>query len=223
MSSALSRSNRIKKPVLSHEFKDLNKTKTLYKKKKQMRTKKDNNAFDPDYRLQYHQEEALEPTDSPVVDPSEHPDYERLMSGLEDSKKEKLEKIQIWKAHEHNLILNWFSSQKERLWNEYYLQRKGARTQLLDRTQNELLRIKKEMSQLDRQSKTQHQAYDYSGWVPPERLYTIGSFVGGATDEEIQGDLSVAQQTYSTPNLTYSDYESRSTTDIPMQDRPPLT
>lgn len=107
------------------------------------------------------------------IDPSEHPDYARLMSELEESRQERLEKIRIWKAQEHDLVLNWFSSQKARAWNEYYvsllpynlivcfvifllgekLKRKGARTMLTDKAQNELLRIKKEIGQLDKRCK----------------------------------------------------------------------
>ncbi|CAO3679933.1 unnamed protein product [Rhizopus stolonifer] len=240
MSSSNPRSSRIKKPVLNNDFGDLNKTKPFNKKKKQIRSKKDNNALDPDYRLQYQKEEVMDIVDS-NIDPSEHPHYARLMSELEESRQERLEKIKIWKAQEHDLVLNWFSSQKARAWNEYYvsllpcnlivcfvifllgekLKRKGARTMLTDKAQNELLRIKKEIGQLDKRSKTQDREYDYNGWVPPERLYTIGSFVGGATDEEINRDLSIAKQPYkgnNTPNLVYSDYESRSTTDTPTNE-----
>lgn len=53
MSSSNPRSSRIKKSVLNNDFGDLNKTKPFNKKKKQIRSKKDNNALDPDYRLQY--------------------------------------------------------------------------------------------------------------------------------------------------------------------------
>ncbi|CAO3679937.1 unnamed protein product [Rhizopus stolonifer] len=172
MSSSNPRSSRIKKPVLNNDFGDLNKTKPFNKKKKQIRSKKDNNALDPDYRLQYQKEEVMDIVDS-NIDPSEHPHYARLMSELEESRQERLEKIKIWKAQEHDLVLNWFSSQKARAWNEYYLKRKGARTMLTDKAQNELLRIKKEIGQLDKRSKTQDREYDYNGWVPPERLYTI--------------------------------------------------
>lgn len=39
------------------------------------------------------------------------------------------------------------------------------------------------------------------------------SFVGGASNDEIDRDLAIARQPYNgTPNLVYSDYESRSTT-----------
>ncbi|KAG1473893.1 hypothetical protein G6F56_000686 [Rhizopus delemar] len=194
MSSSNPRSSRIKKSVLNNDFGDLNKTKPFNKKKKQIRSKKDNNALDPDYRLQYQKEEVMDIVDS-NIDPSEHPDYARLMSELEESRQERLEKIRIWKAQEHDLVLNWFSSQKARAWNEYYLKRKGARTMLTDKAQNELLRIKKEIGQLDKRC--------------------------GATDEEINRDLSIAKQPYkgsNTPNLVYSDYESRSTTDTPTNE-----
>lgn len=43
----------------------------------------------------------------------------------------------------------------------------------------------------------------------------LRSFVGGASNDEVDRDLAIARQPYNgnnTPNLVYSDYESRSTT-----------
>ncbi|KAG1445836.1 hypothetical protein G6F46_004850 [Rhizopus delemar] len=204
-SSSNTRSSRTKKPIINNVIGgDVNKSKSINKKKKQLRSKT-NISVDPD-RLQSQQQklEALDITTQ--IDPSEHPDYTRLMNKLEESKQKKLKKIKMWKDHEHRLIFDWFASQKKQAWNDFYFDRKKARTMLIEQVHTKMLRIRQELSQLNMKSKTQYQEYDYSD---------------GATNEEIDRDLTIAKQPYkgnNTPNLVYSDYESRSTTDTPIDE-----
>ncbi|KAG1444618.1 hypothetical protein G6F56_010228 [Rhizopus delemar] len=171
MTPTTTRSTRIKKPVINNVIGETNKPKQAYvKKKKQLRAKKDNSntVLEPET----HPMNTIDSTHS-TIDPSEHPDYIRLMSELEDSKQKRLEKIKMLRDHEHRLILDWFASQKKQLLNEYYFARKKARTSLAEEVQSKLVKIRQESNQLNKQSKTQYSDCDYSDWVPPERLHTI--------------------------------------------------
>lgn len=137
MTPTTTRSTRIKKPVINNVIGETNKPKQAYvKKKKQLRAKKDNSntVLEPEYVvycfekkkvlknyfLRTHPMNTIDSTHS-TIDPSEHPDYIRLMSELEDSKQKRLEKIKMLRDHEHRLILDWFASQKKQLLNEYYV------------------------------------------------------------------------------------------------------
>ncbi|CAO3694185.1 unnamed protein product [Rhizopus stolonifer] len=171
MTPTTTRSTRTKKPVINNVIGETNKPKQTYiKKKKQLRAKKDNSntVLEPEI----HPMNTIDSTHS-TIDPSEHPDYIRLMSELEDSKQKRLEKIKMLRDYEHCLILDWFVSQKKQLLNEYYFARKKARTSLVEEVQTKLVKIRQESSQLNKKSKIQYSDCDYSDWVPPERPHTI--------------------------------------------------
>ncbi|KAI8640091.1 hypothetical protein BD408DRAFT_420284 [Parasitella parasitica] len=153
------------------------------------------------------------------IDASQHPEYTRLMSQLDQSKHDRLRRVENWQRFERQSIHDWFAAQKKQAWDDFYFARKKVRSDLVQKVQNKITRLEQELGQLNVQLRTQNnesqqECDEY--WIPPERLYTIGSFVGGATNEEADRDLIIARQPYNgsnTPNLVYSDYESRSTTD----------
>ncbi|KAI7890328.1 uncharacterized protein EV154DRAFT_253243 [Mucor mucedo] len=150
------------------------------------------------------------------IDASEHPEYIRLMSQLDQSKNERLQKVENWRRYERKSIHDWFAAQKKQAWDDFYFAKRKVRSDLVQEVQHKINRLKGELIALNKQSQAEQQECDYEDWVPPERLYAIGSFVGGASNEEIDRDLVYARQPYNgnnTPNLVYSDYESRSTTD----------
>ncbi|KAI8991210.1 hypothetical protein BDF20DRAFT_843345 [Mycotypha africana] len=75
------------------------------------------------------------------------------------------------------------------------------------------------------QQQQQQNELEYENWVPPDRLHAIGSFVTGASYDEINRDIALASArpypTYAypynkrvqhshTPHLIYSDNESKS-------------
>ncbi|KAL7330979.1 hypothetical protein PS15p_203237 [Mucor circinelloides] len=179
------------------------------------------------------------------IDATQHPEYTSLMKELDQSKLERLQRIENWQKFERQSIHDWFAAQKKQAWDDFYFARKKVRSDLVQNVQNKITRLEQELGQLNVQCKqtVQNSNHTYSPltfgyiyactftvktqhtdasqecdeyWVPPERLYMIGSFVGGATNEEADRDLIFARQPYNgnnTPNLVYSDYESRSTTD----------
>ncbi|KAL4206954.1 hypothetical protein AB4K20DRAFT_1918657 [Rhizopus microsporus] len=223
MTSSNTRSSRTKKPTSNNIIGD--KTKNIKKTKKQLRSKRDNshhnNTTTPTANNDNQSQQEVYDLTNKYIDPSEHPDYNRLMNELEESKQKKLEKIKIWRDHEKTSVLDWFTAQKKQAWDDYYFARKRARAVLIEEVQTKMQKLRQELSRLNKQSKTQNQEHDYHDWVPPERLHTIGSFVDGATNEEIERDLTIARHPYNgnnTPNLVYSDYESRSTTDTPTEE-----
>ncbi|KAF1804079.1 hypothetical protein V8B55DRAFT_1511052 [Mucor lusitanicus] len=236
MTSSVTRSSRssIKKTASNENM--LQKTKSsAIKKKKQKLGKKD---VDHDIRSkkqhkeEQHHDNGLvagdeiqqadknnESTSLGKIDATQHPEYTNLMKELDQSRLERLQRIENWQRLERQSIHDWFAAQKKQAWNDFYFARKKVRSDLVQTVQNKITRLEQELGQLNVQLKTQHtdagqECDEY--WVPPERLYTIGSFVGGATNEEADRDLIFARQPYNgnnTPNLVYSDYESRSTTD----------
>ncbi|EIE77344.1 hypothetical protein RO3G_02048 [Rhizopus delemar RA 99-880] len=210
-SSSNTRSSRTKKPIINNVIGgDVNKSKSINKKKKQLRSKT-NISVDPD-RLQSQQQklEALDITTQ--IDPSEHPDYTRLMNKLEESKQKKLKKIKMWKDHEHRLIFDWFASQKKQAWNDFYPKHN----------------IKNMITVVGYHLRDFIQLISFFLILILYITITfvilnidLRSFVDGATNEEIDRDLTIAKQPYkgnNTPNLVYSDYESRSTTDTPIDE-----
>ena len=139
MTSSNTRSSRTKKPTSNNIIGD--KTKNIKKTKKQLRSKRDNshhnNTTTPtannDNQLWFlvikwikltfdsrSQQEVYDLTNK-YIDPSEHPDYNRLMNELEESKQKKLEKIKIWRDHEKTSVLDWFTAQKKQAWDDYYV------------------------------------------------------------------------------------------------------
>lgn len=55
------------------------------------------------------------------IDASEHPEYIRLMSQLDQSKNERLQKVENWRKFERQSILDWFTSQKKQAWDDFYV------------------------------------------------------------------------------------------------------
>ncbi|KAI8092377.1 uncharacterized protein B0P05DRAFT_526034 [Gilbertella persicaria] len=203
MTSSVTRSSRSatqKKPVIEK--------KTIMKKKKLRMNKKDMD------------ENAKKLNGDPVsANVTEHPEYVRLMNELDQSKTEKLQRVEHYRNLERKSIHDWFAAQKKQAWDEFYFARKKIRSDLVEDVQRKITRLKQELAQLNKQSRHVQHKLDYEDWVPPERLHSIGSFVGGATQEEADRDLVFARQPYNgTPNLVYSDYESRSTTDDTAED-----
>lgn len=54
-------------------------------------------------------------------DASEHPEYIRLMSQLDQSKKERLQKVENWRNFELQSIHDWFVAQKKQAWDDFYV------------------------------------------------------------------------------------------------------
>ncbi|CEG66989.1 hypothetical protein RMATCC62417_03475 [Rhizopus microsporus] len=197
MTSSNTRSSRTKKPTSNNIIGD--KTKNIKKTKKQLRSKRDNshhnNTTTPATNNDNQSQQEVYDLTNKYIDPSEHPDYNRLMTELEESKQKKLEKIKIWRDHEKTSVLDWFTAQKKQAWDDYYFARKRARAVLIEEVQTKMQKLRQELSRLNKQY--------------------------GATNEEIERDLTIAKHPYNgnnTPNLVYSDYESRSTTDTPTEE-----
>lgn len=247
MTSSITRSSRssVKKSSTMDNAISKSKSNSNNKKKKQIqRSKKDADLENRSHHSQQQQQEQqqhqqqqqqrqhqqLEQQQSQTdknnefvtkIDASEHPEYVRLMNQLDQSKNERLKKVENWRNLERQSIHDWFAAQKKQAWDDFYFARKKVRSDLVDEVQLKIMKLKQELTLLNKQTRvqlldSQQQECDYEDWVPPERLYAIGSFVGGATNEEADRDLVYARQPYNgdnTPNLVYSDYESRSTTD----------
>ncbi|KAI8054828.1 hypothetical protein BDF21DRAFT_431142 [Thamnidium elegans] len=230
MTSSITRSSRssVKKvtaPTIDNVIKP--KSSTQIKKKKQIqRIRKDadleNRSYQQQQQQEQHQQQSQnnESLSSSKIDASEHPEYIRLMSQLDQSKNERLQKVENWRKFERQSIHDWFAAQKKQAWDDFYFAKRKVRSDLVQDVQRKIQKLEQELSLLNKQTRVQlpesQQECDYQDWVPPERLYAIGSFVGGASNDEIDRDLVYARQPYNgnnTPNLVYSDYESRSTTD----------
>ncbi|KAK4510837.1 Karyopherin transporter [Mucor velutinosus] len=207
MTSSVTRSSRssIKKAATASNDNMLQKTKSsAIKKKKQKPGKKD---VDHDMRSKKQQKEEqhhdnglddeIQQADKDneslslgKIDATQHPEYTSLMKELDQSKLERLQKIENWQRLERQSIHDWFAAQKKQAWNDFYFARKKVRSDLVQNVQNKITRLEQELGQLNVQC--------------------------GATNEEADRDLTLARQPYNgsnTPNLVYSDYESRSTTD----------
>jgi hypothetical protein len=52
---------------------------------------------------------------------SEHPEYIRLMSQLDQSKNERLQKVENWRNFELQSIHDWFAAQKKQAWDDFYV------------------------------------------------------------------------------------------------------
>ncbi|KAI9257834.1 hypothetical protein EDC94DRAFT_178580 [Helicostylum pulchrum] len=227
MTSSITRSSRssVKKvtaPTMDNVMKA--KTSSQMKKKKQIqRIRKDVDLENRSYQQQQEEQQSRNNESlsaSSKIDASEHPEYTRLMSQLDQSKNERLQKVENWRKFERQSINDWFAAQKKQAWDDFYFAKRKVRSDLVQDVQRKIQKLEQELSLLNKQSRVQlpesQQECDYQDWVPPERLYAIGSFVGGASNDEIDRDLVYARQPYNgnnTPNLVYSDYESRSTTD----------
>lgn len=55
------------------------------------------------------------------IDASEHPEYIRLMSQLDQSKNERLQKVENWRKFERKSIHDWFAAQKKQAWDDFYV------------------------------------------------------------------------------------------------------
>ncbi|CAO3700997.1 unnamed protein product [Rhizopus microsporus] len=180
MTSSNTRSSRTKKPTSNNIIGD--KTKNIKKTKKQLRSKRDNS----------HHNNTTTPTanNDNQSQQEEHPDYNRLMNELEESKQKKLEKSkfgEITKRRQYSTGLQLKRSKHGTTIT--------ARAVLIEEVQTKMQKLRQELSRLNKQY--------------------------GATNEEIERDLTIARHPYNgnnTPNLVYSDYESRSTTDTPTEE-----
>ncbi|KAL9538978.1 hypothetical protein MBANPS3_010549 [Mucor bainieri] len=207
MTSSVTRSSRssIKKAATASNDNMLQKTKSsAIKKKKQKLGKKD---LDHDIRSKKQQKEEQHPdnglddeiqqadknnesTSLGNIDATQHPEYASLMRELDQSKLQRLQRLENWQRLERQSIHDWFAAQKKQAWNDFYFARKKVRSDLVQNVQNKITRLELELGQLNVQC--------------------------GVTNEEADRDLVFARQPYNgsnTPNLVYSDYESRSTTD----------
>ncbi|GAN01249.1 hypothetical protein MAM1_0005c00681 [Mucor ambiguus] len=229
MTSSVTRSSRssIKKATTASNDNMLQKTKSsIMKKKKQKLGKKD---IDHDFRSKKQQKEEqhhdnglddeIQQADKDnesmslgKIDATQHPEYANLMRELDQSKLERLKRIENWQRLERQSIHDWFAAQKKQAWNDFYFARKKVRSDLVQNVQNKITRLEQELGQLNVQCKQtiQNSNNRYS-------LLTFGYiYACGVTKEEADRDLIFARQPYNgsnTPNLVYSDYESRSTTD----------
>ncbi|KAI8359161.1 hypothetical protein BD560DRAFT_405491 [Blakeslea trispora] len=217
MTSSTTRSSRstAQKKTMPNTENAIPKAKASAGIKKKLRTNKKDNDNE-----KQQEKTNIELTD---IDISEHPEYVRLMSEIDRSRDEKLERVQNWRNLERQAIHDWFAAQKKQAWDDFYFARKKVRSDLVQDIQRKITRLKQELSQLNEQTRVQYVEHelDYEDWIPPERLCSIASFAGGATNEEADRDLAFARQPYNgnnTPNLVYSDYESRSTTDDTGED-----
>ncbi|KAI8973884.1 hypothetical protein BDB01DRAFT_807986 [Pilobolus umbonatus] len=228
MTSSTTRSSRYSKKNTVDVTK--NKTSSTIKKKK--RTKypsvdpeiNQSQVSDNEQSTQEIQQDSL--GECGGIDLSDHPEYIRLMSKLNSTKEDRLQKLENWRIHERQSIHDWYIAQKRQAWEEFISVRKKTRTDLIEEVQAKIVRLKQEYSLLassqrqQRSLKNKHRL-TIANWIPPDRLTSIGSFVGGASNDEIDRDLSHARQPYNgsnTPNLVYSDYESRSTTETTEDD-----
>ncbi|CAO3655222.1 unnamed protein product [Mucor fragilis] len=216
MTSSVTRSSRssIKKAATASNDNMLQKTKSsAIKKKKQKLGKKD---VDHDIRSKKQQKEEQQ-HDNGLDDEIQQAD--------KNNESMSLGKIDATQHPDLSVNLSMIGSLlRKQAWNDFYFARKKVRSDLVQNVQNKITRLEQELGQLNVQLKTQHtdagqECDEY--WVPPERLYTIDilfiyMYICGATNEEAGRDLLFARQPYNgsnTPNLVYSDYESRSTTD----------
>jgi uncharacterized membrane protein YkvA (DUF1232 family) len=55
------------------------------------------------------------------IDASEHPEYIRLMSQLDQSKNDRLQKVENWRNFERQSIHDWFAAQKKQAWDDFYV------------------------------------------------------------------------------------------------------
>jgi hypothetical protein len=55
------------------------------------------------------------------IDASQHPEYTRLMSQLDQSKHDRLQKVQNWQKFERQSIHDWFVAQKKQAWDDFYV------------------------------------------------------------------------------------------------------
>ncbi|GAA5814341.1 hypothetical protein MFLAVUS_007835 [Mucor flavus] len=220
MTSSITRSSRSSvKKVTAPTMDNVTKTKTSsqMKKKKQMhRIRKDVDLENRSYQQQQEQQQSQnnESSSSSKIDASEHPEYIRLMSQLDQSKNERLQKVENWRKFERQSIHDWFAAQKKQAWDDFYFAKRKVRSDLVQDVQRKIQKLEQELSLLNKQSRVQlpesQQECDYQDWVPPERLYAIDILYNNFNY------LQFNMQPYNgnnTPNLVYSDYESRSTTD----------
>ncbi|KAL9553805.1 hypothetical protein PS6_003760 [Mucor atramentarius] len=206
MTSSVTRSSRssVKKVATASNDNMIQKTKSsAIKKKKQKIGKKDTDYDirskkqqkeeqhqDNDQDDEIQQADNYESMSLGKIDATQHPEYTSLMKELDQSKLERLQRIENWQKFERQSIHDWFAAQKKQAWDDFYFARKKVRSDLVQNVQNKITRLEQELGQLNVQC--------------------------GATNEEADRDLIFARQPYNgnnTPNLVYSDYESRSTTD----------
>ncbi|KAI8888192.1 hypothetical protein K501DRAFT_268085 [Backusella circina FSU 941] len=243
MTSSNTRSSRSSKKTAS----EIPKIKLNINKKKK-RTRKDASVADLENKIQNHHRLQQEHSEidakegSLPIDVSEHPEYVRLISQLDKSKSDRLKRVENWRNYEHQSIKDWFAAQKKQAWDDFYFARQKARSDLVQEVQQKIVKLKQELSHLNKQCKQRnyknvtlkigfHQK-DFMQLI--SFLYTLHclyvdkqtnhilnlssslrSFVGGASNDEIDRDMMYARQPYNganTPKLVYSDYESRSTT-----------
>lgn len=55
------------------------------------------------------------------IDPTQHPEYTSLMKELDQSKLERLQRIENWQKFERQSIHDWFAAQKKQAWNDFYV------------------------------------------------------------------------------------------------------
>jgi len=55
------------------------------------------------------------------IDPTQHPEYTSLMKELDQSKLERLQRIENWQKFERQSIHDWFAAQKKQAWDDFYV------------------------------------------------------------------------------------------------------
>lgn len=55
------------------------------------------------------------------IDATQHPEYTSLMKELDQSKLERLQRIENWQKFERQSIHDWFAAQKKQAWNDFYV------------------------------------------------------------------------------------------------------
>lgn len=69
----------------------------------------------------YRQQPQSKQNDCSKIDASEHPEYIRLMNQLDQSKNERLQKVENWRNFELQSIHDWFTAQKKQAWDDFYV------------------------------------------------------------------------------------------------------
>lgn len=55
------------------------------------------------------------------IDATQHPEYTSLMKELDQSKLERLQRIENWQKFERQSIHDWFAAQKKQAWDDFYV------------------------------------------------------------------------------------------------------
>ncbi|KAI8050028.1 hypothetical protein BDF21DRAFT_456863 [Thamnidium elegans] len=151
-----------------------------------------------------------------AVKDGSHSEYHKLLSNIEQKRKNMLHVAEMRRSLAEINILNFFDSQKNAAYSQFYWDKLALRRSMIQHVQHKINTLEQEYYSNHPQSSLDDE--HLSEWVPPDRPAMISSLTLGLSEEDAENDVEWAKQDPIEAENTNSSYPPR-----PASPPPPPT